>query len=377
LNETEQGPRRVEVRSARGPYDVLVGRGLLGSAGQHITERLPDVRRWAVIADDHVAPLYGGRVRAALEERGCDASLFAFPAGEQHKTRGQWQRLTDALLAAELGRDAGVVAVGGGVTGDLAGFVAATYMRGIPVVQVATSIVAMVDSSVGGKTGVDTPAGKNLVGAFHPPGLVLIDPDVVATLPRTERAQGWAEAVKHGAILDRPYFDELAASAPELLAGDADATERAVRRSVELKARVVSDDEREGGLREVLNFGHTLGHALEAASDYTLPHGSAVSVGMVLEARLGERMGVTKSGTANHLAGALERFELPTTFSAATPSGELEGYLRRDKKVRAGRVRMVLLQCVGEVANDGHWSREVAIDSSLDVIDTYGADAGV
>lgn len=377
MNQSGRGPRRVTVRSARGPYDVLVGRALLESAGRLINERLPQVRRWAVVADDRVAPLYGVRVRGSLEAGGLEAGLLEFPAGERHKTREQWQRLTDALLAAGFGRDAGLVAVGGGVTGDLAGFVAATYMRGIPVVQVATSVVAMVDSSVGGKTGVDTPAGKNLVGAFHPPALVLIDPDVVATLPRAERAQGWAEAVKHGAILDRPYFDDLAARAPALLAGDADATRDAVHRSVEIKAGVVSDDEREAGLREILNFGHTLGHALEAASDYALPHGSAVSLGMVLEARLGERLGVTRPGTADRLADVLARFELPTEPSMAVPDGELERFLLHDKKVRAGRVRTVLLREVGEVANDEGWSREVAITSSIDIINTYGADAGV
>jgi 3-dehydroquinate synthase len=339
-----------------------VGVGLLAEVGAHALAAAPAVRRWAVVSDDRVGPLYGETVCDALARAGCAADLHVFPAGEAHKTRDTWAALTDALLGSGLGRDGGVIAIGGGVTGDLAGFVAATYMRGIPVIQVPTSVVAMVDSSVGGKTGVDTRRGKNLVGAFHPPAAVLVDPATVATLPRTERAQGWAEAVKHGAILDEAYLERLVDTAPALLDGETDAVARAVVRSIELKAEVVGGDERERGRREILNFGHTLGHALETASGYALPHGSAIAVGMILESGLGERLGVTRAGTTERLRIALESFELPTRAPAGLDPERVAGALRTDKKVRGGHVRLVLLERVGRVARDDGWARVAPAD---------------
>ncbi|HZD06515.1 MAG TPA: 3-dehydroquinate synthase, partial [Longimicrobiales bacterium] len=334
---------RVAAGGVRADYPVVVQRGLLASLDRLVPRYAP-AHRYAVIADETVAGLYGGSVRDRLSAGGRSVGLLTFPAGERQKTRASWARLTDALLDGGFGRDSAVVALGGGVTGDLAGFVAATFLRGVPVVQVPTSLVAMIDASVGGKTGVDTSAGKNLVGAFHPPRLVAADPEVVGTLPRAERAQGLAEAVKHGAILDAAYLDLLAEEAAVLLEGDPGAIERVVRRSVELKADVVSGDEREGGLRQILNFGHTLGHALEAATGYRLPHGSSVSVGMVLEARLGEALGVTEAGTASRLGAALSALELPTEVPDGTAAALLLEFTRADKKRRAGRPRWVLLR---------------------------------
>ena len=258
-----------------------------------------------------------------------------------------------------MGRDGAVLALGGGVTGDLAGFVAATYLRGVPVVQIPTSLVAMVDAAVGGKTGVDVPAGKNLVGAFYPPRLVVADTATIASLPRTERAQGLVEAVKHGAIADATYLDGLEADLPVLLDGDADVTTRAVLRSVAIKAQVVSEDERERGLREILNFGHTLGHALEAADDYAIPHGTAVGMGMVLEARLGEVLGVTRSGTADRLARIVVQLGLPLSPKSHTARDTILEFVRSDKKARQGRARYVLLEVLGRVARAEGWSREV------------------
>jgi 3-dehydroquinate synthase len=253
-----------------------------------------------------------------------------------------------------------VLALGGGVTGDLAGFVGATFLRGVPVVQLPTSLVAMIDSSVGGKTGVDVPAGKNLVGAFHPPRLVVADTATIGTLPRTERAEGLVEAVKHGAILDRAYLDRLEGDLGALLEASPAATTDAVVRSVEIKAHVVSEDEREAGLREVLNFGHTLGHALEAAADYRLAHGGAVAIGMVLEARLGEALGVTRAGVADHLARIVVRLGLSLEPPSGIDRGAVLGFVRADKKARQGRARYVLLEELGRVARDGgRWSREV------------------
>ncbi len=354
-----------------GGYSVLVGRGLRHALAELLAEYAP-AWRYAVIADARVAALHGGSLLDALGAGRLRAKMFTFPAGEVNKIRRSWSRLSDELLAAGFGRDGCVVALGGGVTGDLGGFVAATLLRGIPVVQVPTSLVAMVDASVGGKTGVDTRAGKNLIGAFHPPRVVVADPDYLGTLPAAERAQGLAEAVKHGAILDARYFDEVARSAAGVLAGDASAMEAVVRRSVELKAHVVSEDEREGGLRQLLNFGHTLGHALEAESGYTLPHGSAVSLGMVLEARAGERIGRTATGTADRLAEVLAACRLPTTLAAEPDPAAILARTRSDKKTRAGSPSYVLLDRIGRVDGTGGWTHPVPDEVVLDVLREAG-----
>ena len=351
-------------------YPVLVRQGILDELDR-LVETYARAHRYAVIADTIVGRLYGDRAVHALGRTGRPVSLLTFPAGEENKNREQWETLTDALLAEGFGRDSAVVALGGGVTGDLAGFVAATFLRGIPVVQVPTSLVAMVDSSVGGKTGVDTAAGKNLVGSFHPPRVVAADPELVGTLPRSERAQGLAEAVKHGAILDAGYLGFLEGESASLLDGDPGLIERAVQRSVEIKADVVSRDEREGGLRQVLNFGHTLGHALEASSSFLLAHGSAVSVGMILEARLGESMGITEAGTEDRLWGALSAFELPTSVPRGIDPADALAFSRSDKKARGGVVRFVLLARPGEVSRDPEtgWSRQVPDDLVAELLD--------
>ncbi|RMH19592.1 MAG: hypothetical protein D6701_04810 [Gemmatimonadetes bacterium] len=258
----------------------------------------------------------------------------------------------------------------------------------MPAVQVPTSLLAMIDASVGGKTGVDTPAGKNLVGAFHPPRVVLADPRVIATLPVAERAQGLVEAVKHGAIRDRAYLDDVSAAVPGVLgraategrgtAGpegappppDLDAVQRVVAGSVRIKAEVVSADEREGGLRKILNFGHTLGHALEAASGYGIGHGAAVALGMVLEARLGEALGVTRPGTAADLAKTLGALDIPLTLPPGVDLAAVEGYLGRDKKARSGRPEFVLLEDLGRVAYDEDWARPVPPEAVREVLTT-------
>ena len=352
------GGAAVTIRTGAGSYPVLVEAGIHRRLPELLRDFAPG-HRYAFVSDDVVAPLYGQPLLTWTKEAGFDASLFTFPAGEAYKTRKQWSILTDAMLAASMGRDTVVVAVGGGVVGDLAGFVAATFLRGVPVVQVPTSLVAMVDSSMGGKTGVDVKAGKNLVGAFHPPAAVVVDPEAARTLPSQERAQGLAEAVKHGAILDEAYLLRLEEHASALLGGEAGATEWAVARSVELKADVVSRDEREAGLREVLNFGHTFGHAMEAASGYKLRHGDAVAAGMVLEARLGEELGVTEAGTSARLARVLSAFGLGDVPAVAGGAAAVLPFLLADKKARRGRPRFVLLKRAGKVAGAEGWSREV------------------
>lgn len=354
----------IRVRAGGGAldYPVRIAPGLRSEVAQQLRDVAPGVSRWAVISDDNVAPLYGADVSSALARAGLGGELHTVPAGEEHKNRGQWSGLTDALLEAGFGRDGGVIAVGGGVVGDLGGFVAATFMRGIPVVQMPTSLLAMIDASVGGKTGVDTAHGKNLVGAFHPPQGVLVDPETIATLPRLERANGLAEALKHGAVLDEAYGTRVAAAAADVLEADPDAVLGVVHRSVELKADVVSRDEREGGLREILNFGHTVGHALEQASGYALPHGQAVAHGMLWEAALGEALGVTAPGTEARLAEWLGEAELPAVRGDLDPADTVQR-MRLDKKVRGGLPRIVLLERIGAVARaDGAWSHTLDAD---------------
>ena len=351
---------------ARG-YTIRVRSGLRRSLPQMIPGHVK-AHRYAVIADERVAGLYGEELAGDLARGARESRLFTFPPGEASKSRSEWARLTDEMIRAGFGRDSAVVAVGGGVTGDLAGFVAATFMRGVPLVQVPTSLVAMIDSSVGGKTGVDVPEGKNLVGAFHSPRLVVVDPEVAVTLPRPERAQGLAEAVKHGAILDPVYLSDLESDIPCVMNGEVAATGRVVVRSIEIKADVVSQDERESSLRQILNFGHTLGHAVEAASDYTLGHGTCVALGMIMEARLGEELGVTDQGTSHTLTRLVKLLDLPTTLPEGLDPETVMAFTRSDKKGRGGRPRYVLLATAGKVESGEAWSREVPEEAVLEVL---------
>ena len=348
-------------------YPIRVRQGIRRSLPRMIPGHAR-THRYAVIADERVAGLYAQDIALGLAEEGREAHLFTFPPGEASKSMEEWSRLVGSMLDAGFGRDSAVVAVGGGVTGDLAGFVAATFMRGVPLVQVPTSLVAMIDSSVGGKAGLDVPAGKNLVGAFHPPNLVVVDPEVAVTLPRQERAQGLAEAVKHGAILDPVYMADLEGDIPCVMNGEVGATGRVVVRSIEIKAGVVSQDERESGLRKILNFGHTLGHAVEAAMGYALPHGSCVALGMILEARLGEALGVTRSGTAEALQKMARLLELPVNLPEGLSPETVLQFTRADKKGREGRPRYVLLAYPGKVAPDEDWAREVPDGAVLEVL---------
>lgn len=338
----------------------MVGRGLLGGLPRLLHERCP-ADAYAVISDSRVAELYGVRVVAGLRAAGLRADLFPFPCGEWNKTRATWAELTDALLAARLGRDGAVVALGGGVTGDLAGFVAATYLRGVPFAQVPTSLLAMLDAAIGGKTGVDVPAGKNLVGAFHAPRFVLADVDTLATLPKAHVAAGMAEAVKHGVIADAAYLAGVLDAAAAIRARDLDALEPVVRRGAEIKETIVAEDPLESGRRAVLNFGHTVGHAVEARSGYTYSHGEAVAIGMVVEARLAEVVGLAGPGLSDTVRDALERFCLPVSLPPDLAADELLEAMHGDKKVRARAVRFALPARLGEMARhpDGAWSVEV------------------
>lgn len=356
----------VERRDAS--YDIVIGRNALAELPALVRAACP-AERYAVITDSRVATLYGEAVVGRLSGLAVPVELFVFPAGEWNKTRETWAALADRMLAAELGRDSAVLALGGGVVGDVAGFVAATYLRGIPFVQVPTTLLAMIDSSIGGKTGVDAPAGKNLLGAFYQPRLVVADLDLLATLPAPEFAAGIAEAVKHGTIADADYFAFLEREHAEVQAQAPPALERLVRRSVEIKAEVVAADERERGRRAILNFGHTVGHAIEASARFAVLHGEAVAIGMAYEARLAEVLGVAAAGTAPRIAGLLERYGLPLALPDGVTADALVAAMRLDKKARQGAVRFALPAAVGRMHAAGdHWTVAAAEDVVRNVL---------
>jgi 3-dehydroquinate synthase len=353
-----------------GGSSIRVGRGLFENAGAIAREVAP-AHRYALITDSNVGPLYAEKVRNQLEKG--SAEVLTIPAGESNKTRESWARLTDEMLAKKFGRDSVVIALGGGVVGDLAGFVAATFMRGIPVVQIPTTLVAMVDASIGGKTAVDTPAGKNLVGAFHPPAAVLVDPQLLATLPLREMRAGFAEIVKHGVIADDVYLREVASGASEMLsAAGGSASDRMLSlivRSVEIKADIVSRDEREEGLRKTLNFGHTIGHAIEQVSGYSLLHGEAVAIGMALEGRLAEQIGVARAGTAAIIVKALQSAGLPIDLPTGFEAEEVIEAMKSDKKGVSGKTRFALPLRVGAMAGaETGWSVQVGDDQLREVL---------
>ncbi|CAN5350369.1 3-dehydroquinate synthase [soil metagenome] len=333
------------------PYDVVVGRGLLAEAGTRIA---PFARgRTVIVSDETVAGLHGPALTASLEAAGVTTELVTVPPGEGSKSFGELERVLDALLALGLDRKDVVVALGGGVVGDLAGLAAALYMRGIDFVQVPTTLLAQVDSSVGGKTAIDTARGKNLVGAFHQPRLVLADIDVLATLPPVQLRSGWAEVLKHGLICDAVFFDWLAGDGAGGATGDPDALERAVVRSVEIKSSIVGEDERESGRRALLNLGHTFGHAVEAELGFeeaALAHGEAVALGCVLAFRYSQRLGLCAAADVARVETVVEEAGLPITL-AQTGVFQAEALIARmagDKKAEAGRVTLVLARAIGD-----------------------------
>ncbi|MCU0888422.1 MAG: 3-dehydroquinate synthase [Rubritepida sp.] len=352
-------PERLAVALARGGYDVLVGPGLLRRAGAEMAQRLPG-RRAVVVSDAAVAPLHLPALREGLADAGFEiAAEILVPAGEASKSFAQYGRVVEAILAARADRRLAVIALGGGVVGDLAGFAAATVLRGLPFVQCPTTLLAQVDSSVGGKTGINTAQGKNLLGAFHQPRLVLADTAALATLPPRELRAGWAEVAKHG-LLQGPLWEWCEAAGPAAIAGDAAALTHAVLESCRLKAAVVAEDEfetaPEGG-RALLNLGHTFGHALEAECGYTgeLLHGEAVAVGLGLAAELSARLGLCSQELPGRVREHLRETGLPPRI-AALPRGfsaeRLIQRMRADKKARDGAMRFVLLRAPGEAFTD-------------------------
>ena len=331
-------------------YAVLIGSGLLARLGIEC-RKLKLGRRCAVITDRNVARHYARDAVSRLEAAGFEPVLITVPAGESSKRLSTVARCYDAMARHRLERKSFVVALGGGVVGDLAGFVAATYLRGVAFVQVPTTLLAQVDSSVGGKTGVNLAAGKNLVGAFHQPRLVLCDLDTFNTLPPREYRSGLAEIIKYGVISDPELFERLERELPALLGRNRRVLTAMVARSCEIKARVVGRDETEGGLRAILNFGHTVGHAIEAVSRYGhYLHGEAIAIGQVAAARLSARLLGLPAADAERLTRLLERAGLPVTLKwDLRRRRQLLRAMRLDKKVSAGEIHFVLAHRIGQV----------------------------
>ncbi|MBW7995267.1 MAG: 3-dehydroquinate synthase [Candidatus Glassbacteria bacterium] len=359
-------------------YDILIEPGLFEKTPSILAEMFSG-RAVALIADSNVGNLYGRDLSTVL--RGSKFRLvesIQFPAGEASKCRKVKEELEDRMFTAGMGRDSLVVALGGGVTGDLAGYVAATFNRGVPLVQVPTSLLAMADSSVGGKTGIDVPWGKNLLGAFHQPALVLIDPRVLNTLPERELKSGMAEVVKHGVIRDADLFGYIEDNLDKILGCDEETMTELVARNCLIKADVVSRDERESNLRQILNFGHTLGHAVEAFTRFGWLHGEALACGMAVEAELAVRLELMAAGDRDRITALLRRLGLPVGLGALDVSaGKLLELTRLDKKARGGRARYALAAGVGGMAAnaDGSYGIDVDEDLAVQVLIDAGAQA--
>lgn len=322
------------------PYDILIERGLIKKTGE-LVKSVSNAAKVCVITDSNVAALYGEAVKDSLKNAGFDTVMFTFEAGEQNKRLETIEEMYSYMADFNMSRKDLVVALGGGVTGDMAGFAAATYMRGINFVQIPTSMLAQVDSSVGGKTGVDIEQGKNLVGAFHQPILVIIDPDTLGTLPELYLSDGMGEVIKYGCIKDENLFKTLENNTAY------DIIEKIIFDCVSIKRDVVERDERESGERMLLNFGHTLGHSLEKIYNFEgLSHGQAVAIGMVMISAAGEKAGLTESGTSGRIKALCEKYGLPTSDKAS--AGEIADICKSDKKASNGSVNLVLLKKIGD-----------------------------
>ena len=328
-------------------YRILVQAGALDAVGPELA-RLGVGRKVALVSDRAIVAAHGAPVRQSLRSAGFEVTELLVPEGEEAKTLAVAERIWDGLVEGRLDRTSTVVALGGGAVGDVAGFAAATYMRGVNVVQIPTTLLAQVDASSGGKTAIDHPRGKNLIGAFHQPRLVVVDPSVLLTLPERQFRSGLAEVIKHGIVLDAEYFADLEATLEPLLARDLPTLTRIVAGSCRIKASVVERDEQEAELRAVLNYGHTIGHAIETATGFERwSHGEAVSLGIAAEARLAERLGIADEATGARQVRLLRSVGLPVKGMAAAPRAVLDA-LARDKKSRDGRVPFVLAPEIGK-----------------------------
>jgi 3-dehydroquinate synthase len=349
----------VEVRAGAHRYDVLIESGLLASAGEFVKKRLHGPR-CALISDSNIASLFGERIKQSLLSAGFQPTPVTIPAGEQSKTLEQVGAICDQLIVAGLDRESFVIGLGGGVIGDISGFVAAIFHRGIPHVQIPTTLLAMVDSSIGGKTGVNTRNGKNLLGAIHPPALVIDDVDVLKTLPHREFNQGFAEIIKHAIIADAEMFTTLNDVDPENLVP-------LIRRNIEIKSEIVAKDERDRtGERALLNFGHTVGHAIERAGDYRkFLHGEAISLGMVAACAISMKRTGLPRDQRDPIVDLLRQFDLPTKLPKDFPREKIFDAVPYDKKFESGKIRFVVISTIGSA----HLSSDVTLDDIREAVE--------
>lgn len=355
MTDTDHAARSESVPVSLGDrsYDISIGEGLLARAGGIVA---PLLRRpmTAIVTDSNVAAAHLATLERALAAHGIRSTAIVMPPGEATKSYQHLAELCDRLLAAGIERRDRIIAFGGGVIGDLAGFAAAILRRGVDFIQIPTTLLSQVDSSVGGKTGINSPHGKNLIGAFHQPLAVITDISLLNTLPKRELASGYAEVAKYGLLGDKGFFEWLEAAAPTIMRGDAQARIHAIKRSCEAKARIVAEDETETGVRALLNLGHTFGHALESATNYSqrLLHGEGVSIGMVQAFRFSERLKLCAPGTSERVALHLKGVGLPTHVSQIPgdlpPAATLLDMMRQDKKAQGGKLTFILVKGVGE-----------------------------
>ncbi len=344
-------------------YPIFIKEGCLHEIGKDLAKR-SIANRFCIVADSYVAELYGDTLCQSLDNAGVKFELITFPQGETSKNLATVAHLSSALAQKNIDRKDGIIALGGGVTGDIAGFLASSYMRGIPFVQVPTTLLAQVDSSVGGKTGVDIPEGKNLVGAFYQPKAVYIDIEVLKTLDREELLGGLAEVIKYGVIWDKEFFTFLKQNVTKILDLESELIKKVIHICCQIKADVVEKDEREADLRRILNYGHTIGHAVEGGSEFTIIHGKAVAMGMVAAAQLAVGMKLLHQGDATQIKELIQLYTLPTIIPAGLDREMIKRYLLTDKKTIGGKVTYVLPTNIGKVVMSNQVPEDL-VDSVL------------
>lgn len=326
---------------------IIILPGILNDKEKIIEALKPYGKRFALIADQQVASLYGAQIADSLNQAGLEFHLFSFPSGESSKNRETKAHLEDQLFAQKLGKDTCLIAMGGGVSTDLGGFIAATYCRGIPLVTIPTSLLGMVDASIGGKTGVDIPTGKNMIGTIYQPKKIIIDPTTLKTLPATELRNGAVEMIKHGLISSKDYFEKMKNQRRTLLEADLTVAEELIFESCEIKKNIVEEDERESGKRHLLNFGHTMGHGLELLTHFSIPHGEAVALGILVESHLSYQLGHLSKDDLLEIKKIFTDYELPLKLPATYTPEQVLTAMSLDKKSIHGKPRFVILEKIG------------------------------
>lgn len=344
-------------------YSIIIEDGILKRVPQLIKEAELG-HKFAIVTDSNVEKLYAGDLAREFNNNNLENKTISFPAGEQNKNREVKSWIEDQMLESKFGRDSAVIAIGGGVVGDIAGYVAASYTRGLSYVQIPTTLVACVDSSIGGKTAVDTPHGKNLIGAFHQPWAVFIDVSTLLTLKHKEIREGLAEVIKYGVIIDGALFSYLVENLDQIFSYDKAALTHIIKRGCEIKAEVVEKDERESNLRKILNFGHTIGHAVENLSDYKISHGEAISIGMVAEGKLAVELNFWTEPDLSKLIKLISKAGLPTEVPDYMKTDQILDAMKLDKKSRSGQIEMVLPKKIGEMAQ-GEGGYGIKIEDSI------------